>query len=188
MTRIERVAIAVLFASAIIWLPTIKNAVADAVFEARYTFPHSVSEVLVEDGIQGDHVMIYANGAVQRDFIGSYVVQVQHFPSRRTACTASDDRLPYRTGTEYSQPVTLEWWADDAECTGLDLAAGQYVISTKWTDNLDHPHRANPTHTVDSNVFVIRPIDAKQAVQELRQFQQEIAPLKHTIEQMELIE
>ena len=182
---IEKIGSLAVVLGLIVWVPTfVETYAAKRDLEEHrpenFLRVHSVS---VGNAIEGENVPIRADAEILQDFWATYTVQVRTFPARATVCTASD-RVPYHSGGSYPETVTLEWWADDGECSGRALIPGEYVIVTSWTIENDHHEIPPQTITVDSNPFVVRPRRATpppEAMEMQRSLQGQIETLQQEI-------
>lgn len=146
----------------------------------------TVQRVDVGSSVVGQHVFLDVDRTIHREFRGTYLVEVRRFPSREVVCVAGDS-LVYRPDGSLPDIITLEWWANDGECSGPDLSVGEYIIVTTWTIHTEIPGVPDRSLTVESNPFEISAIDpdaASRAIQEQGEVLDRVQQLEQQIEQI----
>lgn len=173
----ERFGWLVILVAASIWVPVwygtfSERKLAKQADPERYMVVHHVD---VGNSMVGDRVLMNVGRDVLLPFDGTYWTQVRKYPERSVVCTANDS-LPYGTNTTLPNPITLEWWANDGECSGHNLPAGDYIITTQWDINHGLEGVAPGRVEKDSNPFTILPIapDIQSLEQQLKSLQQKI--------------
>lgn len=140
----------------------------------------TVESIGVGNSVVSESLKMNVIREIHQDFRATYFVEVRTFPQRAVVCTASDT-INYTPESSLPDDLTLEWWANDAECSGPDLKPGEYVIITTWEIHNDNRLVENQTVTVESNPFVIAavsPEDARSAIQQLQALEKEVNSLR----------
>jgi hypothetical protein len=148
--------IAILLAS---WVPRIVDVWELDRFERNYVFPieFAANGLHIDNTIEGDPVIVRPKAEILRDATMEYKVQIKTYPGEDTVCTGADKNIPYRKGRTYPEEVTLHWWADDGECSGAVLSAGDFFVRTLFYQQPEHPDMPRQLYIVDSNVFTVEP-------------------------------
>lgn len=136
----------------------------------------TIDSVFVNDALVGTDPIMLIDSEVLLEFPGKYTVIIKDALTSEAICTA-DDKLTYKPRSAKLNPKPLSWWADDGECSGIDLPVGAYYIDTTWW--IYHGVVGYEPSTVNfvSNVFNMIPDDLQQKIEQLEQEVQELRVL-----------
>ena len=168
------------------WLPDVMVEIRTRTLLREHAIENymTVNHVSVGNSVAGQNVELEVAREIKQDFLGSYTVEVRRFPSREVVCTANDT-LAYKTTSSLPETITLEWWSNDAECSGRFLAPGDYIITTTWVVHIQAHGIPEPALTIESNPFTVTavaPSTAAEAIQQQQTILQRIEQLERRLE------
>jgi hypothetical protein len=187
--RVERVALVALLVSLLIWSPSIFQHMTAMYQKNKFDFANymSVDRVSVGNGVEGETVILDVKRTVYKPFRAHYFVTVETFPERSIVCTA-DDVVDYFPGRNLPDDLTLSWWADDGECSGAKLPAGDYILTTRW-QMVNIPDSAEPQIiSVESLPFRIAAVatdQAKEAIEDQREIREKLNSITRSLRALE---
>jgi hypothetical protein len=115
-----------------------------------------VRMVHINDARIGEPITMLVQRDVRNSFTGRYGFTLHKWSSSGPVafCKTSSGPWEYREGAVYPVPLTLAWWTEGA-C--LNLPAGQYQATTRWTNVGNIWLLPEKSITVVSNIFTITP-------------------------------
>lgn len=143
---------------------------------------YEVRRVSVGNSVVGESIILDVDRTIHREFSGSFVVEVRTFP-QRTAYCVGEGSVRYHPEAELPDPITLQWWTFNDECTGPDLPVGDYIVVTHWTIHRDEFGLDDTAVSIESNPFsvsAVSPDQAQRAIEQIQHLEMQIEKLSET--------